>query len=209
VDGMALSRIKRSAIREQCFITVPQDAFFLPQATLRFNLDPSGRMSRRTLRDALITVDMWTPVSGALLGADPFDHPMSSLPSFSAGQMQLLAMARAVVKRDALTGAGEYYDSDDPRRPVLLLDEATSSLDGATESKIYDVVHSEFTEKGHTVVIVAHRVGVLAERMQPGDHVAWIQDGRVIKVGNADDLRCHWATASPPRRSSLCCGPIL
>ncbi|PWI72127.1 multidrug resistance-associated protein [Purpureocillium lilacinum] len=188
VDGVPLSRIRRSAIRDQCFITVPQDAFFLPQATLQFNLDPSGRVPRSILRDALLSVDMWVPVSAVSPGADPFDQPMSSLPSFSVGQTQLLAMARAVVKRHALAGAGEYHD-DEPCRPILLLDEATSSLDAATEAKIYDIVQSVFTEKGYTVVIVAHRVSMLADRMRPGDHVAWIQDGRVVKVGNADDLR--------------------
>ncbi len=188
VDGVPLSRIRRSAIRDQCFITVPQDAFFLPQATLQFNLDPSGRVPRSILRDALLSVDMWVPVSAVSPGADPFDQPMSSLPSFSVGQTQLLAMARAVVKRHALAGAGEYHD-DEPCRPILLLDEATSSLDAATEAKIYDIVQSEFTEKGYAVVIVAHRVSILAKRMRPGDRVAWIQDGRVVKVGNADDLR--------------------
>ncbi|OAQ71684.1 ABC multidrug transporter [Purpureocillium lilacinum] len=138
VDGVPLSRIRRSAIRDQCFITVPQDAFFLPQATLQFNLDPSGRVPRSILRDALLSVDMWVPVSAVSPGADPFDQPMSSLPSFSVGQTQLLAMARAVVKRHALAGAGEYHD-DEPCRPILLLDEATSSLDAATEAKIYDI----------------------------------------------------------------------
>lgn len=63
VDGVPLSHIRRSAIRDQCFITVPQDAFFLPHATLQFNLDPSGRVPRSILRDALLSVDMWVPVS--------------------------------------------------------------------------------------------------------------------------------------------------
>ncbi|KAL3951875.1 hypothetical protein ACCO45_013592 [Purpureocillium lilacinum] len=167
VDGVPLSRIRRSAIRDQCFITVPQDAFFLPKR---------GYNSTWIRQDGYREASCAMPYSVWTCGCQCRPY------------RQLLAMARAVVKRHALAGAGEYHD-DEPCRPILLLDEATSSLDAVTEAKIYDVVQSVFTEKGYTVVIVAHRVSMLADRMRPGDHVAWIQDGRVVKVGNADDLR--------------------
>lgn len=39
VDGIDLSLVPRSLVRQRCFITVAQDSFVLGQASLRFNLD--------------------------------------------------------------------------------------------------------------------------------------------------------------------------
>lgn len=63
-------------------------------------------------------------------------------PSLSAGQKQLVVLARALLKR----------------HKVLILDEATASIDTATDAEISRVVHEEF--KGATVMIIAHRLRV-------------------------------------------------
>ena len=39
VDGVDLSLVPRSLIRQRCFITIAQDNFVLAQASLRLNLD--------------------------------------------------------------------------------------------------------------------------------------------------------------------------
>ncbi len=66
---------------------------------------------------------------------------------------------------------------------VIFLDEVTSSLDLATESTIHDIIDEEFTGKGHTVIVVAHRLSVLTERAGVGrDVVALMEDGRLQKV---------------------------
>lgn len=62
--------------------------------------------------------------------------------SLSAGQKQLVVMARALLKHHKL----------------LILDEATASIDSATDAEISRVVHEEF--KGVTVMIIAHRLRV-------------------------------------------------
>jgi ABC-type multidrug transport system fused ATPase/permease subunit len=41
VDGVDLSLVPRTLVRQRCFITVAQDPFILGQASLRFNLDVS------------------------------------------------------------------------------------------------------------------------------------------------------------------------
>ena len=61
----------------------------------------------------------------------------------SEGQMQRLAIARAVFSE----------------RPVLILDECTSALDADTEKKLLDNLRS-MTDK--TVIIVTHRPAALA-----------------------------------------------
>jgi ABC-type multidrug transport system fused ATPase/permease subunit len=74
-------------------------------------------------------------------------------------------------------------------KPILLLDEATSSLDPETESVVQDIIQEEFTDKGHTVIIVAHRVSALAKGMRQGiDAVVWMKDGRIEKVGGGEDI---------------------
>jgi ABC-type multidrug transport system fused ATPase/permease subunit len=60
----------------------------------------------------------------------------------SAGQKQLVVLARALLKR----------------QKILILDEATASIDSATDAEISRVVHNEFG--GTTVLIIAHRLRV-------------------------------------------------
>lgn len=51
---------------------------------------------------------------------------------------------------------------------MVVLDEVTSFLDPVTESTIHRIVDEEFTDRGHTVIIVAHRLGALDEHMKTG-----------------------------------------
>lgn len=188
VDGQDLLRTPRSIIREKCFITISQEPLLIPQATLRFNLDPESSVSDETLQTALQKVGIWTLLSskgGAV--NEVLDSEYSSLPVLSVGQQQLLAMARAIVRKHALA-LSDVPGADAPK-PILLLDEATSSLDSVTEAAIYDVLESEFIQAGYTAVIVAHRLSVVAGRMRPEkDMVAWVEDGRIVKVGKYEDI---------------------
>ncbi|KAK5995410.1 ABC multidrug transporter B [Cladobotryum mycophilum] len=190
VDGQGLHRIPRHIIRERCFITIPQDPFFIPQATLRFNLDPSSMATDGVLKSALDKVGIWTLLSHTANNGvmpSPLDEAFSSLPTLSAGQLQLLAMARAIVRKNVLSASRDGA-SNSPK-PILLLDEATSSLDAATEAAIYDIVEGEFVEAGHTVLIVAHRLGAIAGRMRPGrDVIAWLKEGKIMKIGDYEEI---------------------
>jgi hypothetical protein len=66
--------------------------------------------------------------------------------SLSAGQKQLVVMARALLDKHKL----------------LILDEATASIDSATDAEISRVVHDQF--EGVTVLIIAHRLRVSSSR---------------------------------------------
>jgi ABC-type multidrug transport system fused ATPase/permease subunit len=137
---------------------------------------------------ALQKVGIWSLLSGrGGTSTEVLDAEFSSLPVLSVGQQQLLAMARAIVRKHAL--AGSDYPGVDTPKPILLLDEATSSLDSVTEAAIYDVLEREFIQEGYTAVIVAHRLSVVAGRMRPEtDRVAWVEDGRVVKVGEYEEI---------------------
>ncbi|KAL6870410.1 P-loop containing nucleoside triphosphate hydrolase protein [Trichoderma novae-zelandiae] len=189
VDGQDLLRTPRSVVRQKCFITITQEPFLIPQATLRFNLDPHSVVSDEVLETALQKVGVWPLLSSKSdTTADVLNSELSALPVLSVGQNQLLAMARAIVRKHALAVGSDYPGADAPK-PILLLDEATSSLDSATEEAIYDVLESEFIREGHTAVIVAHRLSVVLGRWRPEkDRIAWVEDGRVPKVGRYEEI---------------------
>ncbi|KAF5653959.1 major facilitator family transporter [Fusarium sp. NRRL 25303] len=151
VDGIDLSLVPLSTIRERCFITVTQDPFLLVQASLRFNLDPSETLSDSVIMKALQRTGLCghfdTNPEAQLV--DILDDPLSSLPHMSAGQTQLFALTRAILRAE--------HSSTTEAKPILLLDEATSSVDGLTESTMRDIIREVFTDKGHTVIEITHR----------------------------------------------------
>jgi ABC-type multidrug transport system fused ATPase/permease subunit len=201
VDGVDISRLSRSILRQRCFITVTQDPFFLPDATLRFNLDHSTALADSTIIKVLEKTGLWSLFNNSAPddlikpvheGHAILDKALSSLPVMSGGQAQLLAMARAIIQLKALNESRDYRDHYFTVKPVILPDEITSSLDAATEEKVYDLVQNEFVEKGHTVVMVTHKVGSYARRLRRGqDKVVWMKDGEIEKIEEAATLQAR------------------
>lgn len=195
VDNIDISNMSQTYLRRHCFITVPQDPFTLTAATLRFNLDPEGFLPDSVLIEVLENTGLWEHFcqSSKLNHSKSseiealLDRPMSSLPPLSAGQQQLLSLSRALAHKRAATAHG-YSDlqtqlSVADRRPILLLDEATSALDPETEAVMQDVIEKEFTQKGYTVIIVAHRIGGMLKYFRDDiDAVVWMAEGRIDRV---------------------------
>jgi HlyB family type I secretion system ABC transporter len=84
----------------------------------------------------------------------------------SAGQRQLISIARALIRN--------------PR--LLVLDEATSALDGMTEQTL--LLNLKRASRGRTVVMVTHRLGALAI----ADRVVFLVDGRIERDGPAGEI---------------------
>lgn len=185
VDGTNILNVPRSVVRSRCFIAVPQDGVVFRNATLRFNLDPTETVGDEILRAALKSTGLWTVFSDTdEESVDILDQRLSSLVPLSAGQQQLFALARAVAQKHRAAASRPYSDNEEgcPRsaKPIVLLDELTAFMDSATETKVYDVVEKEFVAKGHTVIIVSHRLGGLIGRLREGvDAVAVLKDGRL------------------------------
>ncbi|KAI8633828.1 putative ABC transporter [Xylariaceae sp. FL1651] len=178
VDGLDISSVARRLLRQRCFITVSQDALIFPEETLRFNLDSSGTLPTQILAEALTRTGLWTSILGntedsSLLSETTiFGTKVSELPKLSFGQSQLFALSRTLVRIAELRATG--------MRPILLLDEITAAVDVDTELAIHNIIDNEFTLQGHTVIMVAHRVGTMSEHLRPGrDAVMWVHNGRL------------------------------
>ena len=85
----------------------------------------------------------------------------------SGGQIQRLALARALMR--------------DPR--ILILDEATSELDTIAEKAVLDEVYSE--RGATTLIVVAHRM----ETVVSADAIAVMDQGRLVEWGTHETLR--------------------
>jgi len=81
----------------------------------------------------------------------------------SAGQRQLLALARALVRRPH----------------VLLLDEATAVIDGSSEAAFRDALRRHVLPTGTSVLTVAHRLATAKD----ADHVVFLSSGHVVEEG--------------------------
>ena len=208
VDGINISDIPRSTVRQKCFISVPQDPFLLADATLRFNVDPNEHYSDEEIVVALKKAQLWSQFSRTeqnghqTSSTDPqptapnvseiLESTLSALPQLSTGQQQLLSLARAVLRAQPPVLTIPYTDqisAPTQIKPILVLDEATSSLDEETEAMIYDIIQQEFTDKGHTVIAISHRLGALKKGWEKGrDVLVRMVDGRVEWVGDLGDV---------------------
>jgi ATP-binding cassette subfamily B protein len=89
----------------------------------------------------------------------------------SAGQQQLLALARAMVHRPA----------------VLLLDEATAAIDSASEAAFRAALRERVLPRGCAVLTVAHRLATALD----ADRVIVLDRGRIVEEGPPDVLVAH------------------
>ncbi|ERS97645.1 hypothetical protein HMPREF1624_05816 [Sporothrix schenckii ATCC 58251] len=201
IDGINLAGLQLDDIRERAFVTVSQDPFLLPGASLRFHLDPTETLPDRTLAEALQKTGLLSLFVGSSYdehGGDDvdgataslWDRALSSFPVLSAGQAQLLSLARALLQLQTRSSVSSEMYSDrehGKRMPIVLLDEITASLDAETEAAVYDVVEEVFIKgqqgAGHTVLIVTHRPAALTRRLRPGQDVTvWMSSGKVERV---------------------------
>ncbi|KAF5253662.1 hypothetical protein FANTH_1353 [Fusarium anthophilum] len=194
VDGIDLSLVPLSTIRERCFITVTQDPFLLAQASLRFNLDPSETLSDSVIMKALERTGLCGHfgINTQAKLVDILDDPLSSLPHMSTGQTQLFALTRAILRLEHSSIAGT--------KPILLLDEATSSVDGVTESIMRGIIKEVFANNGHTVIEITHRLSGYEDIARTGGEsrqvkVVLLSLGEIQSQGRIEDMLDFGKTA--------------
>ena len=96
-----------------------------------------------------------------------YDTVLSDNDSVSAGQRQLLTIARGMIQKT----------------PFLILDEATSNVDTRTEELVQEAMDK--LTQGRTSFIIAHRLSTIKN----ADLILVMKDGNIIEQGNHDELR--------------------
>jgi ATP-binding cassette subfamily B protein len=89
--------------------------------------------------------------------------------NFSGGQLQRLAIARAVLGNPA----------------VLLLDEATSALDAEAEEAVQQGLKQAMAHR--TVLVIAHRLATVQE----ADQILVLEGGHIVERGSHNQLMAH------------------
>lgn len=171
LDGVDLRDIPVDQLRRR-IVLVPQEGFLF-DGTLAENIAyglrsdddaetaPAHDARVREAVEALGLAD-WVDDLAAGLGTSVGQRGES----LSAGERQLVALARAYLA-----------DAD-----LLLLDEATSAVDPATEVRIARALDS--LTRGRSTVTIAHRLSTA----EAADAVVVVDAGRVVEIGHHDDL---------------------
>jgi len=143
---------------------VPQEGFLF-NGTIRENVRIAKAGATDTEVDAALeAVGVLERFAGLAEGLDTEVRERGS--RLSAGEKQLVSLARAALADPA----------------VLVLDEATSSLDPGTEVLVEAAL--ERLMEGRTVVVIAHRLST-AER---ADRIGVVDAGGLVELGTHDDL---------------------
>lgn len=162
IDGVSVKELKRENIHD-LFIMVLQDTWLF-NGSIRDNIKYNKKnVSDETIEKALDTVGVLHFVKSLPGG---LDYEITDSNSISAGQKQLLTIARGMVK-DA---------------PFLILDEATSSVDTRTEELVQKAMDK--LTKGRTSFIIAHRLSTIKN----ADLILVMKDGNIIEQGNHKKL---------------------
>jgi ATP-binding cassette, subfamily B, bacterial len=161
--GVDLRDATLSSLRGR-IVVIPQEGFLF-NATIRDNvrLAQAGATDAE-VDDALRAVDAYDRFAGLPEGLDTEVRERGS--RLSAGEKQLVSLARAALADPA----------------VLVLDEATSSLDPGTEALVEGAVDRLL--EGRTVVVIAQRLST-SER---AEMVGVVDGGELVELGTHADL---------------------
>ncbi len=169
LDGVDLRQARLADLRGAIGMVTQEVQLF--HASARDNL---------TLFDGRIPDDRVYQVIGELglgrwLGGlpDGLDTLLSGDAGLSAGEAQLLALARVFLQN--------------PR--LVIMDEASSRLDPATEAQLEQAVDRLL--QGRTAIVIAHRLNTLRRV----DHVLVLDEGRLVEYGARERLAAEPGSA--------------
>ena len=162
IDGVSTKELTRENIHE-LFTMVLQDTWLFEgtvKENIRYNKENvTDKQIQEVCKDVGLDHFIRTLPNG-------YDSKLSESDSVSAGQRQLLTIARAML--------------DDT--PFLILDEATSNVDTRTEELVQEAMDK--LAKGKTSFIIAHRLSTIKN----ADLILVMKDGNIVEHGNHKEL---------------------
>jgi ATP-binding cassette, subfamily B, multidrug efflux pump len=162
VDGVPLRDITRDNVHD-LFCMVLQDTWLF-EGTIKENIIYSKKgVTDEEVKNACKAVGLHHFVKTLPEG---YDTVLGDNASLSAGQKQLLTIARAMIENS----------------PLLILDEATSSVDTRTEVLVQEAMDKLM--KGRTSFVIAHRLSTIRN----ADVILVMRDGDIIESGSHEEL---------------------
>ncbi|KAK0528927.1 hypothetical protein OC834_003880 [Tilletia horrida] len=193
IDGLDIAQVSLHDLRSRCTF-VPQEPVIL-SGTIRSNLDPAGEHTDEELLHILRQIqpdfgldppsadpESDSRTASVAGNADGHKRAESSVKvatltltldsvvasggtNFSAGQAQIISLARALLRA----------------APIVILDEATSSASADADALIQRVVRQNTTS---TFITVAHRLSTVMDY----DRIVVMHAGRIVEVGSPAEL---------------------
>ena len=162
VDGVSIKEMSRQELRD-IFGMILQETWVI-NGTLRENIVYNLKdVDENRLQEILEETNLSHYVDSLPQGLDTEIQKESAL---SAGQKQLVTIARAMTEN----------------APMLILDEATSNVDTRTEILIQKAMDS--LTSGRTSFVIAHRLSTIKN----ADLIFVMKDGNIVETGNHDSL---------------------
>ncbi len=162
IDDVPISEMKRSEVHAM-FGMVLQDTWLF-DGTFRENIAyGKADVTNKQIEDACRLVGMDHYIKTLPNG---YDTELNDRSSLSAGQRQLLTIARAMVEN----------------APMIILDEATSSVDTRTEVLVQQAM--DRLTHGRTSFVIAHRLSTIRD----ADLILVMDKGDIVESGTHDEL---------------------
>jgi ATP-binding cassette subfamily B protein len=162
IDGIPTHQTTRENVHEQ-FCMVLQDTWLF-EGTIKENIAYSKQgVSDADVKAACKAVGLHHYIRTLPQG---YDTVLNDKASLSAGQKQLLTIARAMIQN----------------APLLILDEATSSVDTRTERNVQEAMDK--LTQGRTSFVIAHRLSTIKN----ADLILVMRDGDIVESGNHHEL---------------------
>jgi ATP-binding cassette, subfamily B, multidrug efflux pump len=162
VDGVDIKKIAQAELRRYLGVIL-QDGFLFA-GDVRENITLGEEYTEAEILHAARSTNVDRFISELPKGYDTQLRERGS--NLSAGQKQLIAFARSVIRN--------------PR--VLVLDEATASLDVGTEALVQDALDRLIVDR--TAIIIAHRLSTIRNV----DRIFVLKQGSLIESGSHDQL---------------------
>ena len=161
IDDISIKDIKRENIHN-LFTMVLQDTWLF-EGSVKENIKYNNNVSEEKIKEVckIVGIDHFIKTL-----PNGYDSELSENATVSAGQKQLITIARGMLQQ----------------APFLILDEATSNVDTRTEELVQKAM-DKLTE-GKTSFIIAHRLSTIKN----ADLILVINEGNIIESGNHNEL---------------------